>query len=124
MLIEDGIKADQENYESETLGNVDFSTHDNVVRTLVGRDTRRRLHRRQPRRRAEGSVAFTTQTISIKNAWKMANSRLLIYVAEKVGDRYVCVNSAYAPVDGELPFRYDSGKPGTDAFSCSSEQLC
>ena len=36
MLIEDGIKADQENYESETLGNVDFSTHDNVVHESVG----------------------------------------------------------------------------------------
>ena len=116
MLIEDGIKADQENYESETLGNVDFSTHDNVVRTLVGRDTDGGFTGVNLGAVQKGSVAFTTQTISIKNAWKMANSRLLIYVAEKVGDRYVCVNSAYAPVDGELPFRYDSGKPGTDAF--------
>ena len=115
MLIEDGIKADQTNYDTD-LGGEDFNTHNNVVRTLVGRDTDGGFTGVNLGAVQKGAVAYTTQTITIKNAWKMANSRLLIYVAEKVGDRYVCVNSAYAPVDGELPFKYDSGKPGADAY--------
>lgn len=116
FILEDGIKARQVNYHPELTGDRDFGTHDNVVRTVVGRDADGGFTGIDLGRVRKGETAFTVESIELGSGWKLENCKLLLYVTEKVGDSYVCVNSAYAPLNGEVSFEYDSHNPATDDY--------
>ncbi len=116
FIVEDGIKANQENLHPEITGNRDFNTHNNVVRTVIGRDADGGFTGIDLGRVRKGETAFTVESIDLGSGWKLENSYLVLYVTEKVGDDYVCVNSAYAPINGEAPFEYDSANSATDDY--------
>lgn len=116
FLLEDGITAAQTNYYEEQTGDVDFNTHNNVVRTLVGRDGNGGFTGIDLGTVMTGETAATHQSISLASGWKAEKCRLLIYVTQRIGDRYVCVNSAYAPIDGMSAFAYDQSNNSTDSY--------
>lgn len=114
FLIEDGVKADQMNSHTDVTGDADFSIHNNVVRTVVGRDSEGGFTGIDVGMVRRGETAYTSQIISLASGWNRENCRLLIYVTEKLDGKYVLVNSAYAPIDGTAHFEYDSQAPATD----------
>lgn len=116
FVIEDGIYAKQTNSHTDVTGDEDFNTHYNVVRTVIGRDAEGGFSGFDLGAVEKGQTAYTTQDITLGNGWKIENCKLLIYVCERIGDEYICVNSAYAPIDGSTTYKYDSATPTTDDF--------
>lgn len=123
FLIEDGVKADQMNSHTDVTGDADFSIHNNVVRTVVGRDSEGGFTGIDVGMVRRGETAYTSQIISLASGWNRENCRLLIYVTEKLDGKYVLVNSAYAPIDGTAHFEYDSQAPATDQYVTLSKSL-
>lgn len=123
MLLENGITARQDNSHTDVTGDRDFNTHNNVVRAIIGRDTDGEFSGINLGTLKAGQSEWTNQTIELEKGWKAENCRLLIYVSQLIDGKYVCVNSAYAPIDGEYAFEYSSDKPGTDTYVTLSRQL-
>ena len=116
FVLEDGINAKQSNYAPEITGDRDFNTHNNVVRTVVGRDPNGGFTGIDLGRVRKGETAFTVETVELGSGWKLENCYLVLYVTEQIGDTYVCVNSSYAPINGEASFEYDSQNAATDDY--------
>ena len=116
FVVEDGIKAEQLNQYPEITGDRDFNTHNNVVRTVIGRDADGGFTGIDLGRVRKGETAYTVESIDLGSGWKLENCYLVLYVTEKIGDDYICVNSAYAPINGEAPFEYDSQNAATDDY--------
>lgn len=116
FVIEDGIVAEQTNLHPDVTGDADFNTHNNVVRAIVGRQTDGTCPGIELGSIVKGETATTSQSITLSDSWKLENCRLILYVTEEVDGKYVCVNSAYAPISGETPFAYDSEAPATDSY--------
>lgn len=123
FLIEDGLTATQTNLHPDLTGNENFDIHNNVVRTVVGVDDEGGFSGIDLGVVRKGKTAYTQQTITMNQGWKKENSRLVIYVAEEIDGKYVCVNSAYAPIDGKTSYEYDSAVPGTDAYVTLSKSF-
>lgn len=123
FLVENGIKAEQTNTHTDVTGEADFSVHNNVVRAVVGRDSSDGFTGVDLGSLAKGETGFTRQTMTLSDGWNLENCRLLIYVTERKGENYVCVNTAYAPVDGSLSFRYVSETPATDLYLSLQQTL-
>lgn len=116
IVLESGIKATQVNGVPEITGDRDFNTHNNVVRTLVGRDTDGEFSGISLGMLSAGQAQWTSQSVKFESSWKLENCRLLIYVSQLINGKYVCVNSAYAPINGDFAFEYKSGTPTTDTY--------
>lgn len=116
FVIEDGVKAEQDNAHTDVTGDADFSTHNNVLRAAVGPDAEGTYTGIDLGSVKKGKTAYTTQELELGTGWKAENCRLLIYVAQKVDGQWICVNSAYAPLDGETSFEYDQSAPATDSY--------
>lgn len=123
FLIEDDIIAVQENYHPELTGDADFYIHNNVVRSVVGRDEEGGFTGIDLGVVRKGQTAYTQETITMNQGWKKENCHLVIYVTEEIDGKYICVNSAYAPIDGTTTFAYDSAVAGTDAYVNLSQSL-
>lgn len=116
FVVEDGIRSRQTNYYPEVTGDRDLDTHNNVVRTVVGKDRDGGYTGIELGYVRKGEVSYTTQELDFGSGWKAENCYLVLYVTEQIGDRYVCVNSTYAPIIGETSFEYDSQAPATDSY--------
>lgn len=123
FLIENGIFARQQNSHTDVTGDRDFNTHNNVVRAVIGKDIDGGFSGINLGYLNTGDTEYTKQTIELANGWKTENCRLLIYVSQLVDGKYVCVNSAYAPVDGSHAFEYRSDVESTDAHITLSKEL-
>lgn len=123
FLIENGISARQSNSHPDITGDRDFNTHNNVVRTVIGKDIDGEFSGINLGYLNAGESDCTTQHIELADGWKAENCRLLIYVSQLVDGRYVCVNSAYAPVDGSHAFEYRSDVESTQAHISLSKEL-
>lgn len=123
FLIENGIYARQQNSHTDVTGNRDFNTHNNVVRAVVGKDINGEFSGINLGFLNAGESDFTHQKIALAPGWNAENCRLLIYVCQLIDGKYVCVNSAYAPVDGEHPFEYRSDVPSTSSHITLSKEL-
>lgn len=116
ILVEDNIYMEQANSHTDITGDADFSTHNNVFRTIVGRDTEGGYTGIDLGHLIKGSSASTRQSIAVPEGWNLENCRFILYVTEKIDGKYVCVNSTYARISGTTPFEYDSSNPSTDYY--------
>lgn len=123
FLVEDGLQATQTNLHPDLTGDLDFDTHHNVLRTMVGMDDDGGYTGVDLGVIRKGQTGYTQEVITMNQGWKKENCRLVIYVTEEIDGKYVCVNSAYAPIDGQSVYEYDSAVPGTDAYITMSKSL-
>lgn len=123
ILVEDGINMPQSNSHPDVTGDADFSIHNNVVRTIAGKDSEGGYTGVDLGHMSKGSTSHTSQTISLAEGWKVENCRLILYVTEKIDGKYVCVNSTYASVSGSTPFEYESSNPSTDSYVTLSKNF-
>lgn len=102
MVLEDGIKATQSNYNSDLSG--DFNTHNNTIRLIDGSRNYKGYDLGTIK---AGSVVNQNFTLNLDSSWVKANCRLVVYACTDEGDGY-CVNNVVETesLAVELPIRY------------------